>query len=325
MKSIFVFPDKVKNNQYIDIHKRIWSSLGFIVKPVKAMSVTDILSRNSNIAILNWMEDGVLTSTGCVAYSKFIRKIIILLYVKLICHKVVWVKHNVRPHSQSSASFSILYKMFLWVYGKLSTSIVTHAEDKTQCSIVIPHPLYPTTRSNHDIELDGHNHRFAVIGVISRYKNIDGLLNAWPKDIPLYIVGACKDVSYLAQLETIISERNISVTIDNRFLLDQELDQILSETDTVIIPHHPGTMIVSGAFYHAVSHGCNVLMAQSDFYLNVCKKFKFVSSYKDSDELLLQLHQQQLVPKMNVMAEVQLACGDSVVSQHWNNLLGGSR
>lgn len=327
MNKLYCFPDSVDSNQYIDIHKEIWAELGFTVYPLKQLKITDLLSRNGNVAVLNWMEDGLFAHSGRVKFNIFVRKILILFFVRFLCHKVIWVRHNVKPHAQVNGSESILQKIYLSMFRLLATHVVTHAATKNIASIIVPHPLYPILPLDGSSSLVGYDEKYTdnlVFGVISRYKNIDGLLKIWPAGIPLLIAGSCKDDKYLNEIKDIINARHLDVKLILRFLSNNELAELLSKARTVIIPHHPGTMIVSGAFYHAISYGCNVLMAHNPFYQYIKDIFPFVDTYSNEVQLdSLLKSKRTLDMKTSVIESAHRFFGQSVVSACWRKLLCG--
>jgi hypothetical protein len=59
---------------------------------------------------------------------------------------------------------------------------------------------------------------------------------------------------YVARLESSVKRRGLcaDVHIEARFLDDDEFDAKLGEADILILPHRPGTMLVSGAFFEAI-------------------------------------------------------------------------
>lgn len=323
MKTIFCYPFHLKNNRYIDIHKSLWSELGYKVTSLKGLTFFTLINRNNNYAIFNWLEDSVIRANGKSRLITFVYKVVLLFTAKLFCKHVIWVRHNIKPHSLKGEK-PLYLNLFEKIYLFISDCVVTHAdiECKHKHHYVVPHPLYSegfefkTAGLNDDPTID-----FIFFGAVTKYKNLDVLLKMWPSNKKLVIAGACKDEVLKNDLEEIIMRRNLMVDWLDRFIQDDELNNLLKNSRVVLIPHSSGSMIVSGSFYHAVSYGCEVIMSNNAFYDYLNKFFPYVHVVNDAsiDEKLDLLLMEN---KKNRVIKCAIACfGNDKVKDAWRRII----
>jgi hypothetical protein len=219
----------------------------------------------------------------------------------MLFKKIVWIRHNFRPHNHDNLK---RYKFMCFFLNKISNLKITHRP------IIgygyLPHPTYPNhtpLTSNAKREID-----YLYFGAIKRYKGIPNLLLNWPKDKKLFIRGACEDNFLDEEILSIVKKRNLVVDYKNVFLTKSELDTLLLKTKVVVLPHLDNSMIVSGAFYHAASFGANIMLRNSDFYKYLTEKFSFVHNLDDFSG--------KIIKPSEVVRELDLECGDKSVLFH---------
>lgn len=272
-KVIYIYPLELTNNKYIDLCVNVYNQLGYKVEPLK--NILNFKSNSDGICLLNWIEDRIgYTKRG--QWFELFRCLLILLWVKLKTKQMIWVRHNVKPHELPIASLP--YNILIKALYLLADDVVIHSEnDKIKRTQIVPHPLY--------IELNNVNlHQikdidYLYFGVIKKYKALDVLLNEWPKDKRLVITGRCDDFNLECLLNSIIKNRNLDVIWINEFLNTDVLNSYISRAKFVVLPHLDQAMIVSGAFYHAVSYGSNVIIRNGVFANQLIKKHSFVTVY----------------------------------------------
>ena len=62
-----------------------------------------------------------------------------------------------------------------------------------------------------------------------------------------------------------------------------ELDKYIRKTKFAVFPHQDNSMIVSGAFYHAITHGANIVCLPSRFASAMTRKHRFVTILETTD------------------------------------------
>jgi hypothetical protein len=106
---------------------------------------------------------------------------------------------------------------------------------------------------------------------------------------------------------------------DNRFIPDQELNDALLRTQYVVLAHEDKSMIVSGAFYHAIACGANVLIRDGEFAHYNAAIHSFVSTF-DMQTLAQKIAELPYVAPESVVREAQRSYGDDVCRVSWAKL-----
>ena len=320
MKVLYCSPFNVANNNYIEIHKKIWNSLGFTVKSIKTINFKTIYNRKNNVAVINWFEDAIIDSNkGTVSFLLMIQRFFLLMLLRITCKKLIWVQHNYVPHNLKDESSLSYFKAFCKLIYFVSDIKVSHAPTGGEFDgIVIDHPLYPKTLNQENITLD---HDFLILGAVTKYKQIDELLLYWPPEFKLQIAGKCNSNNLEKKIKGIIRDRKLNVIWDKRFLTHDEVELYLGSSRVVIIPHKEASMIVSGAFYHGISNGCSILMRNNSFYEYVTTWFTHVESFNSEDiknkcQKILNNYDEK-----EVLLSAQKYCSDSKLAKMWDEIL----
>ncbi|WP_132927461.1 hypothetical protein [Sodalis ligni] len=182
----------------------------------------------------------------------------------------------------------------------------------------IPHPLYNLFQSP---QIEPYRSKeFVYFGHINRYKGLVELLTVWPAGIKIEIHGKCSDPKLLAEIIDIISSRKLQVTTDFSFISEEQLKELLIQTKYIVLPHAADSMIVSGAFYHSISYGANILIKKSKFGNEVASRHNFCTTF-DYDNLASVLTEQKYIPANNVLNEAINNYGFDVFKRSWLTLL----
>lgn len=268
-KSVYVYPKGGTDNFYLERSCSVWSLCDCDVKklPTKLSEYKDALEDNKDVVILNWFEDRV-------GYSKrptyeLIRSMLYLFLVRVSFRKLIWVKHNFRPHG---SDYGFQFYLIQMILNKISNVCVTHRRVDSISSVVLPHPNYDfpqeyiRKRKERDIP-------YLYFGKIKKYKAIDILLSEWPVDKNIMLAGACDSLDLENELKDIIRSRGLQVTWKNEFLSYEELCELIGRSLYVALPHKDDSMIVSGAYYHAISGGANVTVTKGNSYNDYLSNF----------------------------------------------------
>jgi len=321
-KYIFLAPYKYEN-QFIEELKRTFESLGYTVRPFDSYNHYPKAMKESKIAVINWLEDQPSYNASYMqVFLDFLRVIKKALVIKTKMKKGFWIQHNFRPHHRKygQIEFKIIQSLFR-VLNFERLVMETNAS-----GLPITHPLYlsdmETVALKNHYDLHSSDSRLGVLffGAIKRYKNLHSILPTWPKDIPLTIIGKAESDTYLDELRAISIDRQVPVTIEDRFIDGDELDGLLKCYEWVLVPHANNTMIASGSFYHAISYGCNIICNQSEFGKLKSSQLKFVQAIEPS-ELSNSFLKKTFIPKQTVLEEVLKIYGEDIRKSQWLDLL----
>lgn len=158
--------------------------------------------------------------------------------------KIVLTAHNILPHNSGVKYKKIYGRIYSYIDG-----IIVHGnntkdnllqtfnlnKDKV---IVIPHGFLPRKKKiNRIVENDVLT--FTIVGSLSEYKGVDLLVKAWCSSKKLMENKRCKLIiagsGKMECLENIPLNKNIEII--NKFLTDEELDDIIARTNISVLPY----------------------------------------------------------------------------------------
>lgn len=266
MKTAFISPFSNPANSYIEIQKKILLECGYQIKPLTLKAIFSsqlptLLSRNSTL-IFHWIENrGFKQGTGgpTISASGLLIWAIYFLIAKFSRGESVYFIHNHAVHDTTGIN-KRLSKLLISSFSSACTKRVVHSPPLASLysAKYLPHPLYWDTKTQHRHSAPTRNKkseplRFGIIGAIRPYKGIDNIISNWPKEAKLKLSGQCS-AQYLKILNNLINKYNLadSISIDARFLSESDLINTLDETDALLLPHNPESIIVSGMFFEAI-------------------------------------------------------------------------
>lgn len=161
--------------------------------------------------------------------------------------KIIFTAHNILPHDTGIKYEKIYNQIYRNIDRIIVHSITTKNELIQNFNIseqkvdIIPHgilSLKETVQYN-KIKQPNSKMTFSFIGVISAYKGLDILIDAWCSDveilnnpnIELIIAGA----GSIPELSKIPNDKNIRV--ENYYHTEDELERIYLRTDVAILPY----------------------------------------------------------------------------------------
>ncbi len=291
--------------------------MGLKVEPVPfyLRGMVKMLSRRrKDQVVLNWFEDRLNYEKS--PFWEFLRCLAMLLVLRCCFKRIHWVRHNFAGHDRWACRFR---KILEWVLKHLATTRITHRP--LHGYTYLPHPLYPvdcSLQNERDI-------RFLYFGAIKSYKGLEELLQHWDPAVPMHMVGSGDD-ALQKRLRKIIEERALTVDWRQSFIPDAELNQLLSRTQCVIIPHREASMIVSGAAYHALSCGAQLLVRQGSFATYLQGELGDAVSVFNNENLSQVLECFEYRAAEGARQQVAASFGDELLADGWRPLLeGGSK
>ncbi|GAC32253.1 glycosyltransferase family protein [Paraglaciecola polaris] len=320
--NLYIYPTRSKN-KFLELNKDALRSLDFPVKKIDHSFVFDLLRfKKDSIVVLNWVEDRVYGRSYKTVCQYFFKMVALIIFAKLFAKKVIWVRHNFQPHNGSKTNYRYKFLCGLYkVMGIKATSLEAYCSKPS-----LLHPLYKKDATliadiNKPLLIDEkRDYLVAFFGTVKPYKNLHDVLDTWPKDIPLKIAGRCSDADYNSLLQEKVGRRGLQVQWLNKFLHNDELDDLLKKTQFVLLPHADSTVISSGAFYHAIGQGCNIIASDTKFGRAKASQHQFVTIFDPavtSRKYLNAIY----VDRTQVMREALACYGEKQVSAAWANVL----
>lgn len=323
--NLYLYPIE-HNNDFIARCKSVYDQLGFSVRPFKQLfRWPSLRERQHNTVVLNWYEDQPYRQglTG-VKRALFVCGFLLsILSMRLFSRNIVWLRHNYKPHNVSHKP--LLFRLTTTLLQWVSHQVVSLEPTGEFSSQVVKHPLYLADEAlldRHPALAHGpRDTDFLYFGAIKPYKRLDKMLRVWPPSVPLRILGKCSDTAHTALLEKIIDGRQLKVTWQNAFIEQDDLEQAVSRSRYVLIPHEDGAMVSSGSFYMALSFGANVVCFESAFGRAKAAEFASVQVVA-AEQLASRLPRLSYTSPGLVLEQALVHNGEQAVRQAWQAVLG---
>ncbi|HBR6601074.1 TPA: hypothetical protein L9145_005518, partial [Klebsiella pneumoniae] len=195
-----------------------------------------------------------------------ISKILLKIFIfKLKFKKIIFVRHNIYPHKANKENSNKATKLVDKLEGLFDHKVV-HSPVYTKDGYeYIPHPLYtyPLVIDNKNL-VECDNNKFIIFGRILEYKKFEVIIESFPAEQELLIVGHCEDYGYLDKIKTLIREKK-NITIFPSYLDDKEAKELINSTGGLIISHADEDMIVSGSFFYGLTIGVKMYAVSTPF------------------------------------------------------------
>ncbi len=324
---VFVSPFDNQQNHYLRNFRRQLVEAGFPVAAADELWSLKHLwpSGEPKYLFLNWFEDLLIRRHKRPLGVRWTIAIYKLFAAKLQRTKIVWVRHNYRPHAQVAPDWSLqlAYKMM----SLLSSHVVVHSEAYAtdSGSDYIPHPLYLPCDEDVDPEflaqLDDASRRIAVLGQLRPSKGLDTMLKDWPSSVPVLMAGQPSDEKFKNELQQIAAQRSLDVRFVFNRLSTAQFDAALRRCRAVYIANPSHTMIVSGVFFHAASLGTPVLMRASAFAHEMSLKCSFAIEICDLSQIESALRNTTFSTREAIVAEANEFFGKGVFHKQISRLI----
>jgi len=285
-----------------------------------------LLKQHKDIDVLHihWITDIVKRITDSPSKMKFYLKLFMMVADCLIVRahgvKIVWTIHNKLAHQQFDSKRELLIRKVL---VKFTSQNIIHSNaalkkiselyqsDISKTTQVIFHGNYQGCYPLASNKVDNLRQKFnyqqddiiiLYFGLIRPYKGLDTLITSFNKavnpKVKLLIAGASKDEAYLEKL-TALAKNNANITMDIRFLPDQELVDYLAIANTVVLPF--SDTLTSGSTILAMTSGKALIVPESAKVFGCIPDsgVKYFSSSAELTNIIGQMNQDEL----NAMGE----------------------
>jgi len=263
-------PAENPENQYIGILVGMLQKSGFEVEKLDDFFRSWAHFKSIKLVHLNWFEN--LDDTSKISmWKSYFRKLVVLAAIRLGKKKLVWTMHNRLSHEKKSGKLSqkltgklIQQADAIVIHSKTSEQLLRTSYPHIEGEIIhIPHPNFidvyphistPSISSSNKLQL-------LFIGAIKPYKNIELLIEAVSKfenEVDLKIAGNPASNSYKEELIDLAKGKS-SVNLRLEFIPDEELPQLISESDLLILPYSMESSLNSGTVLLALSQGKTVI------------------------------------------------------------------
>jgi glycosyltransferase involved in cell wall biosynthesis len=263
-------PFVAKQNSYIQRNREILARIGPVVEVPPPLALLGKVLRRLctfksprmfDVAIIHWREDVIVLGRNTPALRGIVAYFLSMFLYRIASRRVVYVRHNRYPH-KVLPRYQDRVRRLIGKGQSLCHAVVTHSPsyaDEYEYTY-IPHPLYRLDQ----VEAIDASDEYVVFGAIAEYKKIRELVEAWGCDRKLLIAGPCDDPAYLTELQNLAANKPIQ--FDVGYQDQNKMAKRLANSNGVIIVNDPGSMIISGTFFFALSVGVPVYVRTNSFY-----------------------------------------------------------
>lgn len=265
---IFNPPDN-SENKYIQIFVSGLREKGFLISPLDDLFKNSTHFRSIMLVHLNWFEN-LDESSNRAMWKSFLRKIVALLAIKASGKKLVWTMHNRLSHEKRSGKLS---NRIVQLLLKAADAVVIHCAETESVLretypdfrgkiLHIPHPhfigLYGQIR---EPSANFAPLRLLFLGAVKPYKNLELLIRVcreFGNAIQLTIAGKPSTPEYGEELRR-LAEGSESVDMRFGFVEDEQIPELIGNSDLLILPYDLRSSLNSGTVLLAFSYARTVI------------------------------------------------------------------
>lgn len=295
MKKICFVPATSSSNQYVELVRAAIRYAGFDLS--EENSLKDVLS--ADVVHFNWYE-GIPSGNKWKQYFAYVKKMAVLMLLKALGKKIVFTLHNKIQHEKSGGILSA--RIMKWLICN-SNTIVIHCEESRNVLrdiapeveqgkvIYVPHPnyigSYPDQKTYSVYCKQPGETVLLFMGQVRPYKNVESVILAAnglaeEKNVRFLICGKCASDEYKEKIQKMV--KSDKITLDLRFIADEELPSLMALADVVLLPYSSQSSLNSGAAYLAFSYGKTVLSTRIGTIMDFENKDLVYSYESGSDE-----------------------------------------
>lgn len=323
-KKILFYP-RFGENQYTENTYECLQTFSTDIQAIEPLDFSVLKSgfHHYDIAVVHWLDNTLVTQAKTISVLSIAKFLLKLCILKWVARKIVYVRHNLYPHALHGRAARIACSLINMACRVSDQCVVHSGHLADRHTSYIPHPLYQleTQQGESNASPAGP---YIVFGRIVEYKAIDRLLENWG-DVPLLIAGKVDSAAYLSQLQQIITRRRLGrhVSLQARFISDQEATAAVSASRGLILTHSDEDMIVSGSFFFAASLGVPVHAVKTPFFEWLKNNYNYPGLFIHDDipALIAGLNHHQEIDRAALQTAARTLFGQEVVSAAWRNLL----
>jgi len=237
---------------------------------------------------LNWIEDLPDKKAGWLQSFLFI---LCLPVIKARKIRIIWTMHNKQSHYTSNLFLkNYLFKLVL----KKSDHIITHSKEGINYFMQLhpegsgkiryfPHPLEKKilkTKKEKTIDV-------LIWGSLIPYKGIDKFLhflhkNNLENNFSVLMAGKVNPEEYSYTIQTYC---NRHIRLDNRYIPEEELKKLISDSRFVLFTYEKDSVLSSGALMDTLSYG-GIVIGPSTGAFKDLQEEGLITNYETYDDII---------------------------------------
>ncbi|TAJ11263.1 hypothetical protein DMA11_17615 [Marinilabiliaceae bacterium JC017] len=293
-KSFYVYPtytperDKSGNTYIRDFADAFSGQYRVHNEKGKLGIISVFFNLKADYFIFHWVDLIITKQKGHLQVLFFFIEIKLL---RLLKKKVIWVLHNKKPHRINSKLAMYCMK----VAAHHSDIIICHAKEGREfveqkyglkCGEkvrYIPHPVYS------DKIVDSLPKKWDIViwGTIARYKNIVPFLRFVKqsgkfKQFKILVCGYCPDKEYEKE---ILEELSLNICYVDRFLTDDELQNELRATTSILFTYKLDSVLSSGALVYSLNFNKKIIGPSGGAFQDLMPMVTCYDTFEDLEQV----------------------------------------
>ncbi|MBT2724008.1 glycosyltransferase family 4 protein [Bacillus sp. ISL-46] len=301
-RKVWMSPKYSSTNKYNELFSYHIEKQGIIVKDFKKTNIFSL--RKGDILHIHWLHPYYQSRNLILFIIKSIIFLFALFFIKIKGANLVWTVHNLYPHN-------FKFKKLEYLIRKLTLkncNLITVASNSIKNLVInefgiedskikiIEHGHYKGayTKSNINFRkrynISNDSFVFLFVGAIKPYKGIEDLLHAFSKlesyDKVHLIIAGKQYIGMDRVLDKI--KKNSRITLDLRFIPDNELVDLIETSNVVVLPYK--NITTSGTAILACSLNKPIVCPETPFMLEYFNnEIAFMYNNQDEQGLLIGL------------------------------------
>ncbi len=311
------YPYDSNDNLYLSIVINSIRDEGVEVEPF-VVSIRDWLlkKRVADVVHFNWFEN-IDAENRIKTLMRYGKRVVIIKILKWRKIKMVTTVHNRLPHNTKYKNLSLNFMKILYKNTDVITILSGQTRDilkeqfgerfyrKIETKIeYVPHPnyigAYPAPGKEILAEREGDNPviRFLFLGAVKPYKNVELILEAAKnlareKKAAEFIIAGSGNKQYISALKKQYEELNNVVFLD-KFIENEEINDLMSKSDVLILPYDKKSSMNSGTCFLAFTYKKNVVCPDIatiiDVGMDKCYAYSYVKEEDHFEKMLGAVH-----------------------------------
>ena len=259
-------------------------------KRVNRLGILSILKHlfNAEVFYFNFIENLPSRKFGIIQTILFP---LILIMLKVLNKKIIWVMHNKISHTSS------FHKLKSWIFYLMLTNsnrIITHSKDGKDFAKTflfkeinnikfIHHPI-----SNHNIKKMSNLKLYDILiwGSITDYKGVEKFLKEIYKSdqfskLKILIAGKAQSADIKKK---ILKFQTQNIEFINEYISEENLVKFHQQSRNVLFTHQENSVLSSAALMKSISYGSHIIGPDVGAFKDLSNT-SFVSTYKSFSSL----------------------------------------
>ena len=307
---ILMSPSNNYTNKYIDNLKDALNK-NEDLQVVGNGTKKEVVMADYDVVLFNWLESNAVSNNALIYVIKMFAINILLIYIKLRGKKIIWTYHNKIPHESKYINLGKKVMKILYNYADI---VVVHSEyAKSYCEkihgkdnkvIMIQHPNYINNYEYIEKNKNDNKINIGFFGALRPYKGIENLITSFKSiksnNMKLKIFGNPTNSEYKMEIENLCKDDN-RIDLDLRFISDEEIPNIFSNIDVIVLPYSGESFLTSGSSMLSLSLKTPIVVPDIAMFKEY-ENYKFATLFNPEDKSNLK----EIIHYVNKMGKLEL-------------------